>query len=736
MRQLILLRGPMGAGKSTWIRQMGLEAYTISPDKIREMISGPVMNADGMLNIDGKNEAKVWDFLNEMLKKRMEIGAFTVIDATHAKSSSFRMYKELCQRYRYRAYVVEFDVSLECALKQNEQRDEYKVVPVDVVKNAHIRMRTEKVPSWVKKTNPMRFSEDVMWKKIDYTDKFKNVAVIGDIHGCLDALKQTLKDINKDDTSELNDDTLYVFTGDYLDRGTQNADTFKFMNKIVEQPNVICLQGNHEEHLINWSLDEKTHRGFLHSTAKDLETAGVTTADARQFTRKLQQVLHFEFHGQDYLVSHGGVTTAQIPLSLIPSSQFINGVGSYELNVDKVFNENEKDLGAIQIHGHRNLFRLGVNEYNRSYNLEGQVERGGHLRAVCLTKNEKRIIETRNESFNENPNVKNHVTSEEQTTIEKFMSEARNHRAIKITSAGNNIEAINFTRKAFTKKIWDEMTVQARGIFVNEKEGYVAARSYNKFFNAEERFETQSRYLVDKLSFPVTVYRKENGFLGLISYDKGTSELRFYSKSTSSLMNGADHAQLVERTARKLFTETQLNQIKQVSKGMNATFVFEVICPKEDPHITFYDDNQMVLLDIIENELIHVRKSYETVSEIAESIGVNIKKKEFVFNNWKDYYLWFTSIKDDLTVKHEGYVVEDANGHMFKIKTPYYISWKKLRGMLPRLARGEVPLINHSIFYRDFESAFVYWCSTQSTDYLLKESFLEIRRKFYEETKI
>lgn len=35
MRTLVLLRGLPGVGKSTWIKEQGLEPYTLSADQIR-----------------------------------------------------------------------------------------------------------------------------------------------------------------------------------------------------------------------------------------------------------------------------------------------------------------------------------------------------------------------------------------------------------------------------------------------------------------------------------------------------------------------------------------------------------------------------------------------------------------------------------------------------------------------------------------------------------------------------
>ena len=47
----------------------------------------------------------------------------------------------------------------------------------------------------------------------------------------------------------------------------------------------------------------------------------------------------------------------------------------------------------------------------------------------------------------------------------------------------DGIVSYNFTRDAFYKKQWDEMTTTARGLFVDSETGKIVARSYNKFGN-------------------------------------------------------------------------------------------------------------------------------------------------------------------------------------------------------------------------------------------------------------
>lgn len=62
--------------------------------------------------------------------------------------------------------------------------------------------------------------------------------VIGDIHGCYDALIKMLKKIHYCDNDEV------ICIGDYIDRGKQNYKMLKWMETCPN--NILLLQGNHE----------------------------------------------------------------------------------------------------------------------------------------------------------------------------------------------------------------------------------------------------------------------------------------------------------------------------------------------------------------------------------------------------------------------------------------------------------------------------------------------------------
>lgn len=89
----------------------------------------------------------------------------------------------------------------------------------------------------------------------------------------------------------------------------------------------------------------------------------------------------------------------------------------------------------------------------------------------------------------------------------------------------------------------------------------------------------------------------------------------------------------------------------------------------------------------------------------------------------------------DLPLDHEGYVLEDANGYRVKLKTPYYLKWKKLRGMLPSIKKyGK--LLNTSMLH-DPEMIYFYDFVRKlyEQDPENQMNILQLRKLFYQEYK-
>ncbi len=193
MRKLVILRGAMGCGKSSFIKEHNLERFTLSSDQIRLMFNSPQMNVYYSEEIPQYNNEKVWELLYKILEERMKKGEFTIIDAVHAyNDESFTKYKKLAEKYRYRLYVIDFtDISKEETYKRNQNREKYKIVPIESIDRVYKAFSKEKISSSFKIIKPENFDE-IISNNSRNLDKYDKVHVIGDIHGCYSALKDIL----------------------------------------------------------------------------------------------------------------------------------------------------------------------------------------------------------------------------------------------------------------------------------------------------------------------------------------------------------------------------------------------------------------------------------------------------------------------------------------------------------------------------------------------------------------
>jgi len=727
MRTLVLLRGVPSSGKSRFLKENNLEQYTLSADNIRLLFQSPVMNNEGGLKINPKHDGKVWNLLFELLEERMKRGEFSIIDATHSKTSAISRYKKLAQKYRYRVYVVDFsDVPLETALERNRNRPKHKFVPEQAILNIHERMSTERVPRWTTLLKPEEYQEVIQYTPANF-DNYDRINIIGDIHGCFTALMKYLK-------GSIFENELYIFTGDYLDRGVENAEVLNFLIEIADEPNTIFLSGNHERWLHMYGSDEEDqirNRSFLNQTKPDLDDSGIDKKEIRSFTRRLGQVAYFTYGDTKFLVTHGGVSNIPDNLMHIATDQFINGVGEYSDDIDYLW---EKSTGGdeklVQIHGHRNLLRLPTQAGTNSYNLEGGIERGEYLRAVTIDKDGIHTHEVKNDIFN--PNIIQKPTpsiNEETVTVEEFLDHLSEHKYVKEMQLPNNISSFNFTREAFRKKNWDDVNVRARGLFINKNTNEIVNRGYHKFFNVNERSFTKMSSLANTLQFPVTVYNKLNGYLGLVGYNSETDELVFSSKSFTSDV-GNQHAMWLEDLFYETFNSDQVEHIKGYISKHNVSLVFEVILPEKDPHIIEYKEDKLVLLDIIKRTLKTKRLPFYLVQTFARPLYLETKQIVHEFDNWTDFYRWYQRVSEDMTIEEEGYVIEDDEGFMTKLKLPYYNLWKHMRGIKHKVGTGKEQQVNTTALYTPTSNRFFAWAKNQDKKYLKENSIITIRNDF------
>lgn len=909
MRNLFILRGSPASGKSTWIKENNLEQYTLSTDNVRLMYSSPVTKEDGTRCITQKNDKAVWRLLFELLEKRMSLGEFIIVDATHYKSSMISQYKDLVKKYRYRVNVVDFSgVSEEECLRRNAQRDAYKKVPEDVIKKMYACLKDDaEVKKAYKILTPDEASKMLKSPLEPVEINPDKVVIFGDIHGCYTPLKEYF------DKNPYNENNCYIFCGDYLDRGKQNKEVLEFLLDFYKKPNVYLLEGNHEIHVIKWASKDYTDSKYGYSDyyvvkiveqlkVKKAETENKNVAiekmvtdvldtwkqakkenpetteifyafekvdaieklkelreqisrnngkirmaehyidvlgheknntyrtvedccswfnksfneslnlniknliskelnmsenkedmiyssefrnntipqikdlnksDVRQLCRKFIQMSYFSYNGYKFLVTHGGLPC--LPDIFTPTDEMIHGVGRYEDHalIDENFCKNT-DIKTYQIHGHRNVLREPL-KADLTMNLEGQVEFGGCLRIVEISKDGIGLninpIEIRNTDY-----IEEEKSEKSDLDILKDMFYSK---YIRVKNLEDNIVSFNFTEEAFEKDVWNKLTCHARGLFVDKTNGNIAARSFSKFFNFGEQDCTSIKGLKDNIAFPLKGYKKENGFLGIVS--KYNGKVRIYTKSMDSgdfvnyfigVLCKTYKIRLLNEDRTKVTEYSELynavQKIKQMAevctdaeklKELNSlikintnilkliveehlkpylsnlltegySYVFECVDIENDPHMIKYDWSQVRLLEVFKNQLKEEHVSYKELCDIAKKLEVPVKQRVYEFYSWDEFYAW---IKDFMETnkwecRHEGYVFEDANGFRVKFKSAFYHFWKQMRALKDILENGR----ENKKIYKSKEEIQVVKLLEQNLDRLKEMSIIDIEDLYHE----
>lgn len=324
-------------------------------------------------------------------------------------------------------------------------------------------------------------------------------------------------------------------------------------------------------------------------------------------------------------------------------------------------------------------------------------------------------------------------------TLENIVKELRKNKHINVKRIDENIASYNFSRDVFRKKIWNDMTVKARGLFIDSRNMRVKARSYDKFFTLGERPETELEYIYNNWEFPIDVYVKENGYLGICSWNEDGTLFCASKSSTDSW-----YAQRF----RELLEEALGNNIEKFSRRLqkeNLSAIFEVIDPINDRHIIEYDFPHIVLLDLVYNEwepgdLEFLNKSYEVLKTWGILFNLKIKEKAYRLNSIAELDVF---VKDVTSVGYsyhkkniEGFVLEDMDMNYVKIKTDYYNYWKAIRGMIIPLSKEQkchTKWIDKNK-HPEFEKMFNWMCVFLPRYYKITHQYINVilLRQIYE----
>jgi RNA ligase len=252
----------------------------------------------------------------------------------------------------------------------------------------------------------------------------------------------------------------------------------------------------------------------------------------------------------------------------------------------------------------------------------------------------------------------------------------------------------NYSRTCQYDKLWDDITLNCRGL-VLDNEGNVIAKPFPKFFNYEE-------HTADEIPNELfDVYEKMDGSLGILFYyeEKLSDERRYniwFNKNYETGMerffdpnNLPDFDNPYYEPTPKIkgewymatrgsFTSEQAIKGKELLRKYNFeklhtdyTYLFEIIY-KENRIVCDYDFEDIVLLGIINTKTgsevnLHSDTEDIRIQNIVKNIGFNVVMRYNTFGEG------FDVLKREISNSKEGYVIRFRNGMRMKIKGDEYV---------------------------------------------------------------
>lgn len=209
----------------------------------------------------------------------------------------------------------------------------------------------------------------------------------------------------------------------------------------------------------------------------------------------------------------------------------------------------------------------------------------------------------------------------------------------------------NYSEKVQYDNLWDDITMQTRGLVTDDK-GNIVARPFKKFFNDSEKKHTPTSEF--------DVYEKMDGSLGILFYYEGEWVLATRGSFTSD-------------QAVKGFEILQKYDYQKLHKDY--TYLFEIIY-KENRIVVQYSYEDLILLGMI-----HTKTGYEVdlygegndvrLKNLINNLGFKVVRK---YDGINDYSILKGMIKDD----EEGFVVKFSNGDRMKVKGEEYLRLHKI----------------------------------------------------------
>ena len=238
--------------------------------------------------------------------------------------------------------------------------------------------------------------------------------------------------------------------------------------------------------------------------------------------------------------------------------------------------------------------------------------------------------------------------------LEKYYTDGLLHKQ---THPTKDLTIWNYSPKVQYERLWDDITLQCRGLVTNSK-GDIVARPFKKFFNYEEHKPE------DIPNENYIVYEKMDGSLGILfNYE---NEWILATRGSFTSPQAIKGKEILDRHDISAWRKTN-------------TYLFEIIYPENRIVVDYKGEEKLVVLGAIHTD---------TGEEVPDSSLFWLQDSGFeIVTTYKTWGETYDLLKEEISKDREGYVVRFKNGFRMKIKGDEYV---RLHRLLTNISNRDV----------------------------------------------
>ena len=269
---------------------------------------------------------------------------------------------------------------------------------------------------------------------------------------------------------------------------------------------------------------------------------------------------------------------------------------------------------------------------------------------------------------------------------------------------------------------------ECRGITFDSKSGRVLNRKFHKFFNVNERTETQEHNL--DLARPHVVLEKMDG--SMITPILIQNQIIWCSKAGVTFLSPMVNDFVINKRDKNQYEDLAMYLLEQ-----DITPIFE-FCSRQNKIVIDYPVTNLILLAARHN-VSGAYLDYKSLKELSRSFCVPLVA---MHQNFNSIISMMTSVRG--LSNSEGVIVKFDDGHMIKLKAEAYVLKHKLleslrfeKDVIAAIAKNEIddiialmPPLPHLSEFKDLVLREIADYAKYTEEFIKKNSKLE-RKEFY-----